>query len=357
VTTQAGPRGRARRRDPAELYEDPEASARLARLRHVDATEDGIRRRRCGRGFSYRHPSGRPLSAADRARITSLAIPPAWQDVWICTDPDGHLQATGVDDRGRKQYLYHARWRAVRDLLNFSRLVEVGKALPPVRAHVAAQLRRRHLDRDRVIAGVIALLDRCHARIGGEQYAEENESFGLTTLRPEHVRVSGSRTTLCFPAKSGQQWSCTVEDAPLARLLRALCRRRGSDRVFAVDGAPITADDVNAVLCELAGGHLTAKDFRTWGGTLAAFRHLRGLPGGDPSDADLVAAVDAAAQLLGNTRAVARSAYVDPRVLAAHRADEPRLRARVRPGKGLTDDETALMRLLEALLDSEPLAA
>ncbi|HVU71791.1 MAG TPA: DNA topoisomerase IB [Mycobacteriales bacterium] len=339
-----------------EVHDDPEESARFAGLHHVDANAPGISRRRAGKGFTYRHPSGRSISKADRARIDALVIPPAWTDVWICTDPKGHLQATGVDDAGRKQYLYHARWRAARDLLNFYRLVDVAKALPGIRRHVDAQLRRRTLDRDRVVAGVIALLDRCHARIGGEEYAEDNESYGLTTLRPEHVRVRGATIELCFPGKSGKEWSCSTEDAALARLLRSL-QRRADDHLFALDGTPISADEVNACLARLSRDHLTAKDFRTWGGTLAAFRHLRGLANGDPCDADVVAAVDAAAELLGNTRAVARSSYVHPEVLAAHLDADARLRAPARASKGLSAEENALVAFLRALLDAAPVKA
>lgn len=332
----------------AEVYEDPALSAQFAGLRYVDASSTGITRRRHGRGFSYRHASGRKVSAADQARIDSLAIPPAWRDVWICADPDGHLQATGVDDRGRKQYIYHERWRETRGLLNFSRLVDLADALPRIRDYVSTQLRRRTLDRDRVIAGIIGLLDHCYARIGGEEYAEDNDSFGLTTLRHEHVRVQGNAATLCFPGKSGQQWSCTVTDAGLVRLIRSLRRRRTCDRLFAVDGVPVTAEEVNAKLGEFASSRITAKDFRTWGGTLAAFCRLRGCADldEDASESDLVTAVDAAAELLGNTRAVARSAYVHPHVLSAHLEDDRKLRVRVRAREGLTADETALARFL-----------
>ena len=337
-----------------ELHDDPEKSARFARLHHVSPDAPGITRVRRGRGFSYRHHSGRTVSKADRERIEALAVPPAWRDVWICADPDGHLQATGVDDRGRKQYLYHQRWREARDLINFHRLIDFANALPRIREHVRVQLRRRTLDRERVVAGVIALLDTCHARVGGEEYAQENESFGLTTLQHQHVRVRGNRIELSFPGKSGREWCCTVDDPAVARLVNALRRRRTTDHLFAVDGTPMTADDVNATLAALAPDHVTAKDFRTWGGTLAAFRHLRGLSSGDPCDADVVAAVDAAAELLGNTRAVARTAYVHPRVLEAHLSADPRLRARGRAAGGLSSEERALVRFLQVVLDAAP---
>jgi DNA topoisomerase-1 len=344
--------------DIAELYDDAERCAEIAGLHYVSVETAGIRRVRRGKGFSYRQANGKAVSAAVRERIDSLVIPPAWQEVWICRDSNGHIQAVGADERGRKQYLYHPRWREVRDLLNFCRLVGFGEQLPAVRAHVGGQLRRRTLDRDLVVATMLRIADRCGIRAGSEVYAEENDSFGLSTLSRRHVQVNGRRVRMCFPAKSGKQAELEIEDAAVARVVRQLAAGRGL-RLFAVDGKALGADEVNEQLAEITGAHTTLKDFRTWRGTSVAFAYLRAHVGGDDRDAAVLAAIDAAAEQLGNTRAVARSHYVHPMVLEAYLDGglERFLTSwRGRARHGLDRDETALLAFLEKGM-ADPLAA
>jgi DNA topoisomerase-1 len=349
-----------RRRQPltaaqvVALYEDVERCADVAGLRYVSVSEPGIRRRRCGRGFSYRSADDDAVAADVRSWIEQLAIPPAWHDVWICPDRDGHLLAVGQDDRGRTQYLYHERWRALRDLLNFYRLSDVGRHLPAVRADVDAQLRRRTLDRERVLAAMLRIIDRCGLRVGNEVYAEENDSFGLSTLTRRHVQVRASTVSFDFPAKSGQHTSTALDDRAVARVVTALLERRGR-RVFALDGSPLSADDVNARLAELTDSSVTAKDFRTWRGTLVAFEALRSRPAqASDLEHDVLDAIDAAAHALGNTRAVARAHYVHPQLIDSYLTGRFRADLAARgPSRlpGLTAGERRLLPLLDTLLD------
>ncbi len=308
--------------DLSELHDDAQRCAEVAGLVYVSGGEPvpGITRRRAGKGWAYRDPARGVLKDSGvKARIAALAIPPAWQQVWICPDPDGHILATGLDDKGRKQYIYHPRWRAMRDLLNFYRTILFAQALPAVREHVEHQLRRRTLDRERVVAAMIAMLDQTHVRIGNDVYAEENNSFGLSTLTVDHVSVEGATVRLAFPGKSGHEWDETFDDRRIAGVLQELLDAPGlreSRRVFAVDGDPVDADDVNATLLAVTGEHVTAKDFRTWGGTLVAFEYLRDrLESTRPAQKVAVEAVDEAAEELGNTRSVARAHYVHPHVV------------------------------------------
>lgn len=344
--------------DITSLYGDPERCAEVAGLRYAVPDEPGIRRVRSGRGFTYRRHDRRPVTAAQRARIVALVIPPAWQDVWICASEDGHLQAVGTDDRGRRQYLYHPRWREVRDLLNFCRLLGFGERLPAVRAHVAQQLRRRTLDRELVIATMLRVVDCCGIRAGSEIYAEENDSFGLSTLSRRHVAVSGRRVRFCFPAKSGKQAQAVIEDAAVARVVRQLSSRPGR-RLFAVGGEALGADEVNAELARLADARVTLKDFRTWRGTRVAFAHLSERLDADDPEAEVVAAIDAAAEQLGNTRAVARAHYVHPVVIDGYLdGGLGRFLAsgRRRSRHGLDPDEATLLAYLEKAM-KDPLAA
>jgi DNA topoisomerase-1 len=298
------------------------------------------------------------VGAATRRRIEALVIPPAWRNVWICRDMDGHIRAVGTDDRGRRQYLYDARWREARDLLNFCRLVGFGQALPTVRSHVAAQLRRRTVDRAVVIATMLRVVDRCGIRAGSEVYAEENDSFGLSTLARRHVDVTGRRVRFCFPAKSGRRAEAFIEDAAVARIVRRLAERPGR-RLFCVEGEALGADEVNAELARLADARITLKDFRTWRGTRVAFGRLCDQVGVDDRDAAVVAAVDAAAEELGNTRAVARAHYVHPAVVEGYLdGGLGRFIARRRGAarQGLDGAETALLAYLEKAM-TDPLAA
>jgi DNA topoisomerase-1 len=303
----------------------PEAHAEAAGLTYVGDDEPGIRRVRRGRGFSYVRDDGTLVRGEQRSRIEALAIPPAWTEVWICEDPTGHVQATGIDDAGRKQYRYHPHWRAVRDATKFHRMEAFAAALPRIRAAVDRDLRRRTMSRERVLALVVALLDETLIRIGSREPGDEGGAIGLTTMACEHVDVHGTRVSFSFPGKSGQDQELELRHPRLARqLLR--CEEIPGQRLFAWqdDGEwrPIDSGDVNAYLREIAGDDLTAKDFRTWGGTVVAAETLRALgPPTGQRDADqkVLAAVDAAAEALGNTRAVCRASYLDPRVPKAFR--------------------------------------
>jgi DNA topoisomerase-1 len=333
------------------LYEDAERCAAAAGLRYVSSEDAGLTRRRCGRGFSYRDAQRRGVNGDAKRRIEALAIPPAWRDVWICADPDAHLLATGEDERGRRQYLYHERWRDFRDLLNFYRVIDFGQQLPAIRADVESQLRRRTLDRDLVVATMLRIMDSCGLRVGNDVYAEENDSFGLSTLTKNHVTVRRGSVEFAFPAKSGKQALAVVRDPAVVRVVGRLCAGRGR-RLFAVDGRPVTSDDLNARLGELTGTNVTAKDFRTWRGTLVAYSYLRANPAA-PADREQRAleAIDRAAESLGNTRAVARAHYVHPHVVQAYvdgDLDPRPSRSPVEPH--LTEAEQALLALLQALL-------
>lgn len=337
------------------LYDDPEKCARVAKLRYVSPDQPGLSRVRCGRGFTYRDAAGRTVTDVQvRDRITKLVIPPAWRDVWICESEDGHIVAVGEDERGRRQYLYHERWRSLRDQLNFYRLVAFGEALPIVRADVERQLRRRALDADRVLAAMLRLMDVAGLRVGNEVYAEENDSYGLSTLTKRHVQVRGSRIDLRFPAKSGRRAELTVTDPGVARVVAKLAQTRGR-WLFQVNGSRIDADEINARLADLTGAHHTAKDFRTWHGTVTAFRRLRrALPAGEHAESHVLGAIDATADALGNTRAVARAHYVHPDVVDGYTSGELErflAKRRARPGRWLDADERLLLGYLTESLE------
>jgi DNA topoisomerase-1 len=340
-----------------ELYASVERCAEVAGLSYITGEEPGLRRIRRGKGFGYRDPRGKPLTDGEvKARIAQLAIPPAWRKVWICSNADGHILATGEDDRGRKQYIYHPRWRAIRDLLNFYRLLLFAEQLSVIRAYTDKQLNRRTLDRERVIAAMIRIIDDSYLRIGNETYAEENDSYGLTTLTRKHVSVHGDQIEFDFPAKSGQKRNVTMTDRKVARIVATLAEQR-SNRLFTVDGKPIDSDEVNGVLLEITGEHITAKNFRTWGGTLAAFSYLEDRLNSDRAAAkEVVAAVDEAAETLGNTRTVARAHYVHPHVLETYTEDTfGSYLDRSRPLKlaGLEPAEQRLAGFLAELFESE----
>ena len=306
---------------------DPPAVAETAGLTYVsDEDAPGYERRRRGRGWSYVAPDGRVAAGRERERIDALAVPPAWTDVWVALDPDAHLRATGRDDAGRKQYRYHDRWRDVRDSLKFERLAGFAESLPDVRAEVAGRLQGRRLSRNRVLASVVRLLDTTLIRVGNEAYVADNDTYGATTLRPEHVQVSGRDLTLLFTGKGGLEHTIPVEDHEVRRVIRQ-CLERTPDDLFGYEDhgvwRDVTSADVNDFLRGLAGDGFSAKDFRTWGGTAFATGHLGPVPVDDDGtllDAAELAAIDLAAERLGNTRAVARAAYVAPHVPASWRA-------------------------------------
>lgn len=339
----------------AALYDDPEECARLAKLRYVSPDEPGLTRVRKGRGFTYRDANGATIvDVKVRDRIQKLAIPPAWRDVWICTWEDGHILAVGNDDRGRRQYIYHERWRSLRDQLNFYRLIGFGDALPVIRADVNKQLRRSTFDADRVLAAMLRIIDLAGLRVGNEVYAEENDSYGLSTLTRRHVQVRGDAIDFRFPAKSGKRAELTVRDAGAAKVVERLAQQRAR-RLFTVDGVQIDSEEINARLADLTGAHLTAKDFRTWKGTTTVFRHLRRfLPADDDAEQHVLAAIDAAALTLNNTRSVARGHYVHPDVVDGYASGalaEFLAGRRMRATKYLDVDERLLLAYLSHCLD------
>ncbi len=338
---------------------EPAKAARAARLRYTTDRQRGFRRRRAGHGFQYLNQQGSTVrGAALVARFRALAIPPAWTDVWISADPVGHLQATGKDARGRKQYRYHPRWRTVRDATKFLRMLEFGAALPAIRRRVRRDLRLPGLPRDKILAVVVRLLETTLIRVGNEEYAQSNGSYGLTTLRYRHVRVSGKELTFRFPGKGGKRHDVTVSDPRLARVVRR-CRELPGQELFQyldLDGEPhpISSSDVNAYLAETTGDEFTAKDFRTWAGTLRLSRRLgtrdTGAQGGK---AALLAAVKEVAEELRNTPAICRRCYVHPAMLAVfeddalHEAWRRACDGTKRPM--LSAEESALLRFLKRL--------
>ncbi len=304
---------------------DLAAVAQGAGLRYVSDAQPGITRRRRGKGFSYHHPDGSLVDDPDqRARIEAIVVPPAWTDVWICPRPDGHIQATGRDDRDRKQYRYHPRWHEVRDATKFDSLREFGHTLPKVRAQVEADLARPGLPEEKVLAAVVRLLDETLIRIGNDEYAVTNDSYGLTTIEDEHVTVSGSTLAFEFGGKSGSEIDVVLRDRRLANVVKRCQELPGEDLFQYLEGdrvVDVTSTAVNDYLRSLTKGERTAKDFRTWGGTVVAAETLIELgPAETRREADrrILAAIDAAAERLANTRAVARSGYVHPGVPEAY---------------------------------------
>jgi DNA topoisomerase-1 len=335
--------------------------AGAAGLRYANDGRPGIRRRRSGGGFRYLKPGGKPLRDPGAIRrIRSLAIPPAYTDVWISPDPRGHVQATGRDARGRKQYRYHPRWREVRDATKFDRMGEFSRALPRIRRRLRRDLARAGLPREKVLATIVRLLEDTCIRVGNEEYAQTNGSYGLTTLRDGHVAIAGSEIRFEFRGKSGKRHRCRLRDRRLAKIVRR-CQEIPGQELFQYrddDGArqSVSSGDVNAYLREISGGDFTAKDFRTWAGTLRATDALLAagpVEGAAAKKRAILAAIDAVAAELNNTRAVCRKYYVHPRVLDAFAAGRL-ARAFGSAGNGgrgagrsgLTGRERALARLL-----------
>ncbi len=300
-------------------------AARAAQLRYVNDTRPGIRRRAAGTGFAYFEPENNLVEdEAVLARIRSLAIPPAWTEVWICRLSYGHLQASGRDARGRKQYRYHARWRRFRDESKFERLLQFGAALPRIRERVDKDLQGSQLTREKVLAIVVRLLETTFIRIGNEEYARTNKSFGLTTLKGRHVKIDGPRIRFRFRGKSGKEHQITVANRKLARLVKSCQDLPGQDlfQFLDEDGQPqpITSGDVNEYLRQIASDDFTAKDFRTWAGTLLAAQKLDGHLSPESAASGRAACVRVVAEVaakLGNTPAICRKCYIHPDILAA----------------------------------------
>lgn len=307
--------------------QDPESAAQAAGLRYVDDGAPGIRREpKSGGGFRYIGVNGRALrKAGEIQRVVHLAVPPAWTDVWICPSQTGHIQATGRDARGRKQYRYHQRWRVQRDATKYERIIVFGEALPRIRARVDADQRSPDLSRERVLATIVRLLDTTYIRVGNEEYARENRSFGLTTMHDRHVEVDGSKLRFQFRGKSGKQHTVGITDRRVARVITRLQELPGQqlfqweDDDGVIHG--VESDDVNGYIREAAGDDFTAKDFRTWAGTVLAAWALQELgkyASKTEAKRHVIEAVESVARDLGNTPAVCRRCYVHPEVLAAH---------------------------------------
>ncbi|MGH2794036.1 MAG: DNA topoisomerase IB [Actinomycetota bacterium] len=347
---------------------DPAAeAARDAGLVYVSDEQPGIARRRSGRGFTYMGPDGSTVTdRKDLRRIKALAVPPAWTGVWICASPRGHIQATGRDARGRKQYRYHASWREIRDRTKYDRMVDFGEALPRILRRIREDLSLPGLPREKVLATIVRLIDLTYLRVGNPRYAKQNRSFGLTTMQGRHVDVSGSTIRFAFRGKSRKTHTVDVTDQRLARIVRR-CQEIPGQQLFQYvdendEQRPVNSEDVNAYIRECAGEDFTAKDFRTWAGTVLAMQALRGR---EPAESQreargtIVAAIETVASALGNTVAVCRACYVHPAVVDAYLdgalARLPRRRARRNgsdPEDRLRADEVTLLSFLKALPDS-----
>ena len=354
-------KGRSRR--------DHRRTATRAGLVYVTDGFAGITRKRAGGGWAYYSPNGAHIrDPSKRRRINQLAIPPAWTDVWICPDPDGHIQATARDARGRKQYRYHAFYREACDKSKFRHMLEFSEILPRLRERVERDLSADDHSRRQILATVIRLLDRTLIRVGNDEYARENRSFGLTTLRRRHVQVDGTLLRFSFRGKSGVEHNVAITDRRLARIIQS-CRDLPGTEIFQyLDAAgkrqSISSDDVNSHLREITRRHVTAKDFRTWGGTMLAALTLRAMgPAATQreSERNIVRAIDEVSERLGNTRAVCRKYYVHPALLEAYlegrtvqlAGDSPRKRPRrVGHAAALRRDEVAVLQFLQEELAS-----
>jgi DNA topoisomerase I len=340
------------------------SAARHAGLRYVTDGVSGIRRKRVGAGWAYYAPNGALIKDPSlRKRLNALAIPPAWTQVWICPDPNGHIQATARDARGRKQYRYHPEYREARDRSKFRRMLEFSEVLPHLRECIERDLSAESLSRRQLLATVVSLLDKTLIRVGNDEYARENRSYGLTTLRRRHVSVDGAMLRFSFRGKSGVAHTVAVADPRLARIVQR-CRELPGEELFQyLDGKGrrqlVSSDDINAYLREITGRDITAKDFRTWGGTMLAAVELRRVgPAASRREADrnIVAAIDAVAARLGNTRAVCRKYYVYPALLHAYLMGEtvpeapPMQRGRRERGAALRRDEVLVLQFLQEKL-------
>ena len=356
---------------PTDTQTDPQAeskeAAACAGLVYVSDEEPGIRRRRAGKGFSYKWPDGKTVTEEDTLeRIRKLAIPPAYRDVWICADPDGHIQATGRDDKGRKQYRYHPRWTEIREGTKFGRMLEFCRALPAIRKRVDEDLSRRGLPREKVLATVVRLLETTLIRVGNESYARENQSYGLTTLRDDHADIEGSEIRFSFKGKSGKEWNVSLKDRRLARVVRACQDVPGEELFQYMDGGErhtVTSGDVNDYLRAITGQDFTAKDFRTWAGTVLAAMALKEFESFDTktkAKRNVTRAIEQVASRLGNTASVCRKSYVHPEVLDAYlegdllqslkREVEAELREDL---SGLDAEEAAVLAFLRERLERE----
>jgi len=354
--------------DSVQTIVDPKDAAEAAGLRYVSDARPGIRRKKTGTGFTYNRADGSKLTEQDvLKRIKALAIPPAWTDVWICPFADGHVQATGRDAKGRKQYRYHARFREVRESTKYEHVVAFADALPSIREKVQEHMSLRGLPREKVLATVVHLLETTLIRVGNDDYAKQNNSFGLTTLKNRHVAVDGNEVRFRFTGKSGKQWSLRVRDRRVAKIIKACQDLPGQELLQYIDEAgscqDLTSTDVNEYLKEITGKDITAKDFRTWAGTVLAAMALNELEGFDSAaqaKRNLRAAIERVAGKLGNTPTICRKCYVHPEVLNCYMDGklvlelkskaESELRGDV---QSLTPEEAAVLALLRGRLAKE----
>ena len=342
-------------------------AATRAGLKYVSDGFAGISRRRAGSGWVYFAPNGARIRDADkRKRLNLLAIPPAWTDVWICPDPDGHIQATARDARGRKQYRYHTSYREARDRSKFRHMLEFSEVLPTLRERVERDLKAEDLHRNQILATVIRLLDKTLIRVGNDEYARENRSYGLTTLRRRHVKTSGDSIRFSFRGKSGVEHNVAVTDRRLARIIQR-CQELPGQEIFQYLDADakrqtITSDDVNAHLREVTSRDVTAKDFRTWGGTMQAAMALQAMgvaASRREADRNVLAALDQVCGRLGNTRTVCRKYYVHPALINAYlmgrtvALPSATIRRHIRRNKtaALRRDEVAVLQFLQDEID------
>ena len=340
---------------------DTKDAADAAGLRYVSTDSPGLTRRRAGKGFSFVGPDGQRVG--DRKtleRIRGLIIPPAWRDVWICPRADGHIQAIGYDEKGRKQYLYHPRFREVRDEAKFEHMMAFAEALPALRERVAADMAKPGLGRDTVLATVVHLLETTMIRVGNAAYARDNGSYGLTTLRVRHVKVDGAELRFHFKGKSGKVWKLSVKDRRVARIVKACQDLPGQDLFQYIDdeGArqSVTSADVNAYLKQASGGEITAKDFRTWVGTVLAATALAEFgAAASPTEAkkNLTRAINQVAAQLGNTATVCRKCYVHPAVMAAYLDGALALQPLDEPDADFRPEEAAVLAFLRGRAEGE----
>lgn len=347
---------------PANLLSDtPQGTAKLAGLTYVSDTEPGFRRIKSGRGFSYRRPDGGPISdAGTLKRIALLAIPPAWTDVWICPSASGHIQATGRDNKNRKQYKYHPQWREVRDQTKYEHMLDFARRLPRLRAKIHADLAKSGTPREKVLATVVSLLDKALIRVGNDEYARSNDSYGLATLRAHHLDVVGSELRFEFKGKSGKTWRLKIRDRRIARVIRSIQDLPGQRLFQYVDDEgqvrSVDSSDVNGYLREIAGEDVSTKDFRTWAGTVLAAMALGAIgPFSNQAEAksNVRRAAEAVAARLGNTPTVCRKCYVHPEIVACYmKGALPMVRSQYNGASqsGLPEEERAVLNILKRRL-------
>ena len=335
-------------------------SAKEAGLRYVTDTKPGITRKKRGKNFVYLQADGKLLRDREELiRIKRLAIPPAWTDIWICPSNNGHLQTTGRDVRGRKQYRYHSRWREVRDSTKYDRMMDFAKALPKIRKRIQRDLRLKGLPREKILATLVRLLEKTLIRIGNDEYARDNQSYGLTTMRNRHAKVSGDRSTFEFYGKSHRRHVISVDDPTLAKIVKR-CRDLPGYELFQYvdqDGQhqKLNSDDVNQYLREITGEDFSAKDFRTWSGTVMVFLALKQFPkfaSSTRATRNVVQAIEAVSRVLGNTVAVCKKCYIHPAILDSYLngswfRNGPRTSKPKRGTSKLRAEEIAVMTLLQ----------